>query len=165
MAQKHYMRGSALGSTVSNKGANHVGRGSNPTNHLLGRWLNGRKPSWPITPGSPEVVDSGSGTPHYCPDVPHAMSKSGLSESGQWTHLRVLFFSSKKKKKKHYMHPPQEALFLAFFLITIKTAWASAHNRSNRPKVTGFSFAMWIAFYFIFSYDSAQHLCFIFYFL
>ena len=115
MAQKHYMRGSALGSTVSNKGANHVGRGSNPTNRLLGRWLNGRKPSWPITPASPEVVDSGSGTPHYCPDVPHTMSKSGLSGSEQWTHLRVPFFSSKKKKKTLHASPSSSSLFSLFF--------------------------------------------------
>ena len=82
--------------------ANHVGRDSNPTNRLLGRWLNGRKPSWPITPVSPGVVGSGSGTPHYCPDVPHAMSNSGLSGSGQWTYLRVPFFFHNKKKKKAY---------------------------------------------------------------
>ena len=67
---------------------------------LMGRWLNGKKPSWFITPTSPEVVGSGSGTPHYCPDMPHAMSKSGLSGSGQWTHLRIPFFFIKKKKKK-----------------------------------------------------------------
>ena len=30
-----------------------------------------------------ELWGSGSGTPHYCPDVPHAMSKSGLSGLGQ----------------------------------------------------------------------------------
>ena len=117
---RRHSRGSALGSMVSTKGANHVGRGSNPTNRLLGRWLNGRlgrglnptnrllgmwlngrKPSWPITPASPGVVGSGSGTPHYCPDVPHAMLKSGLSGSGQWTHLRILFFFFYQKKKKN----------------------------------------------------------------
>ena len=74
-----------------------MSRGSNPTNRLLGRWLNRRKPSWPITPASPGVVGSGSGTPHYCPDVSHVMLKSGLSGSGQWTHLRVPFFLLSKK--------------------------------------------------------------------
>jgi hypothetical protein len=93
-------RGSALSSMVSTFGANHMGRGSNPTNRLLGRWLNGRKPSWPITPTSPEVVGSSSGTSHYCPDVPHTISNSGLSGSRQWTHLRVPFFTYPKKKKE-----------------------------------------------------------------
>ena len=36
-----------------------------------------------LTPASLGVVGSDSGTPHYCPDVPHVMSKSGLSGSGQ----------------------------------------------------------------------------------
>ena len=76
-------------------GANYMCRGSNPTNYFLGRWFNGRKLSWLITPTSPEVMGSGSDTSNYCPDLPHAMSNSDSSGSGQWTYLRV---PSKKKK-------------------------------------------------------------------
>ena len=41
------------------------------------RWIN----NWKDYSSIPLRLDSG--TPHYCPDVPHAMSKSGLSGSGQ----------------------------------------------------------------------------------
>ena len=100
--------GSTLGSMISNFGAK--GRDSNPTNRLLGRWFNRRKPSWPITPASPGVVSSGSGTSHYCPNVPHTMSKSGLNGSGQWMHLWVPFFFQQKQKKKKVRN-----FFLPFF--------------------------------------------------
>ena len=119
---------------VSTFGANHVGRGSNPTNRLLGRWFNGRKPSWPITPASSGVVGSGSSTPHYCPDVPNAMLKSGLSGSGQWTHLRVPFFYYQKKQyllffldgiafQQYHIHGPLIRSFRLLFTILFYDIW------------------------------------------
>jgi hypothetical protein len=43
-------------------------------------------------------MGSGSDTPHYCPDVPHVMSKSGFKWVGTMNAPASPFFSSAKKK-------------------------------------------------------------------
>ena len=62
---------------VSTLGANYVGRDSNPTTAVWGGDLIVGNPC------DPSHLRVSSGKPHYCPDVPYAMSNSGLSVPGQ----------------------------------------------------------------------------------